>query len=576
MIESLSIQQKLACDKIIQGEYFIENLPSDFDTKPIGTFAITQGESLDLFHLFYVDVEANNKLVNKLQIKVKVTGEYEIVDKLTGEDLDKQLNALNADKIILGVPIKMIQILNDVYIQNSTNNLMVRLQLLNIKEVRETEFIKTPFQVEQISLQNKIQKTLIASTLQELKQNKQFYWKKKRAGDISRFLQDNPKEGSYIFYEKQNGTPMIAYLKNKEVMHTELIFPIEPIEGLIEAIPLTEENLQHLIEIKDNRLYSTYEVKRSLKKEFEDAQKFQNEEIDKLNFSEALNQMTAFNEDELPLLYDGKNILNRPVGIACCQGRRESMEDAHLATEITFILQDNSYEGALFGVFDGHGGDACAKYIAANMKQILINHLQEYNKAMLSEANIFNAIKMAFVELSKNYPQEKGGSTATIALIIGSDIFVANVGDSRTLIQKKGEAVTLSVDAKPQAEKFKQGIEQRGGQVVFSRGAYRVGRLIAIARAIGDKNIQGITARPKITKFILDKAKLNEGWHLVLASDGLFEVCSSRQAAKEIFRLFTEGKTCEEIAKGMVEAAFHVGSTDNITVMIVDLGGGQE
>ena len=38
-------------------------------------------------------------------------------------------------------------------------------------------------------------------------------------------------------------------------------------------------------------------------------------------------------------------------------------------------------------------------------------------------------------------------------------------------------------------------------------------------------------------------------WHLILESDGLFDVCSSRQAAKEVHRLINEGKATKKLRK---------------------------
>lgn len=58
----------------------------------------------------------------------------------------------------------------------------------------------------------------------------------------------------------------------------------------------------------------------------------------------------------------------------------------------------------------------------------------------------------------------KGGSTAVTAILInGHKLVVANVGDSRAVICKKGVAEQLSVDHEPSKEK--QIIESKGGFV---------------------------------------------------------------------------------------------------------------
>ena len=58
----------------------------------------------------------------------------------------------------------------------------------------------------------------------------------------------------------------------------------------------------------------------------------------------------------------------------------------------------------------------------------------------------------------------KGGSTAVTAILINCHkLVVANVGDSRAVICKKGKAKQLSIDHEPSVER--ESIENRGGFV---------------------------------------------------------------------------------------------------------------
>lgn len=58
----------------------------------------------------------------------------------------------------------------------------------------------------------------------------------------------------------------------------------------------------------------------------------------------------------------------------------------------------------------------------------------------------------------------QGGSTAVTAILInGSKLWVANVGDSRAVLLKGGEAIQMSIDHDPNAERG--AIENRGGFV---------------------------------------------------------------------------------------------------------------
>ena len=79
------------------------------------------------------------------------------------------------------------------------------------------------------------------------------------------------------------------------------------------------------------------------------------------------------------------------------------------------------------------------------------------------------AIKRAYDKtdaeiLEKTRVLGRGGSTAVTAILLnGQTLFVANVGDSRAVLYKNGEAKQLSIDHDPGTEK--KDIENRGGFV---------------------------------------------------------------------------------------------------------------
>lgn len=64
----------------------------------------------------------------------------------------------------------------------------------------------------------------------------------------------------------------------------------------------------------------------------------------------------------------------------------------------------------------------------------------------------------------------RGGSTAVTAILIdGQKLWVANVGDSRAVLSRRGEAIQMSVDHEPNTERGS--IENRGGFVSNMPGA---------------------------------------------------------------------------------------------------------
>lgn len=83
--------------------------------------------------------------------------------------------------------------------------------------------------------------------------------------------------------------------------------------------------------------------------------------------------------------------------------------------------------------------------------------------------NIESALKNAYQKTDKEILEQalalgKGGSTAVTAILInGQKLVIANVGDSRAVISRKGVAIQLSVDHDPRNEK--KLIQSKGGFV---------------------------------------------------------------------------------------------------------------
>lgn len=255
------------------------------------------------------------------------------------------------------------------------------------------------------------------------------------------------------------------------------------------------------------------------------------------------------------------------VGIAEALGRRSSMEDAHIATTFTFNVGGEEKTVTLTGVFDGHGGPNASIDARQNMIQHLKERLAEHNPTELSDLGVWNALKLSLVDLSRDYGGADG-STANVSLRIDDDLWVANLGDSRSLlVGPDGKTIQTSEDAKPGDEKYQRGVENRGSAVFFKR----VGGVLAVARSLGDHGLEGgVSARPKITKFSRPPGGW-EGWSHVQCCDGVFDVASSKQVGRYVQQQKEAGKSSEEIASGLVKVAFAARSGDNLSAMIVPM-----
>ncbi len=278
------------------------------------------------------------------------------------------------------------------------------------------------------------------------------------------------------------------------------------------------------------------------------------------------------------------------VGTAHCQGIRPDMEDAHLVTSIE-IKVGGWIVARLFGVFDGHGDKGfVSQFIADNLPKRLQDNIQriaeEKGKTeltdevitdeVITDEVITDALTASFVQLNEELHSEEndsdtrklknakkhannGGTTATCALVIGNKAYVPNIGDSRTVLVKKGgTTIQLSEDAKPSHKRFEKAILKAGGFINMNRV---LGRL-AVARDLGMKFFkETVSPRPKITRIDIE-----DGDSLVLACDGLFDVASTDDVGRAV-RKMTDSDPAQ-IASSLVIKAINAGSQDNVSCVV--------
>ena len=99
----------------------------------------------------------------------------------------------------------------------------------------------------------------------------------------------------------------------------------------------------------------------------------------------------------------------------------------------------------------------------------------------------------------------------------------------RVVACRAGPAIPLSTDHKPDRSDERQRIEDAGGFVIWA-GTWRVGGVLAVSRAFGDKLFKAcVIANPEIQEEEIDGADL-----IILASEGLWNVFSNKEAAMGI------------------------------------------
>mmetsp|Transcript_113467 Transcript_113467/g.169738 ORF Transcript_113467/g.169738 Transcript_113467/m.169738 type:complete len:526 (-) Transcript_113467:28-1605(-) len=173
------------------------------------------------------------------------------------------------------------------------------------------------------------------------------------------------------------------------------------------------------------------------------------------------------------------------------------------------------------------------------------------------------------------------GATAIVAVITGRTLTVANAGDSRAVLCRKGgETLPLSFDHKPQQEREMTRISNAGG---FVNHFGRVNGNLNLSRSIGDlkykqvPNIapedQMITAEPDIVQITLEP----DDEFIILGCDGIWD-CLTNETAVKYVRERIDEKLPTEIGAEMLDTIISddprvtqgIGG-DNMTVMIIDL-----
>ncbi|PJF17039.1 hypothetical protein PSACC_03149 [Paramicrosporidium saccamoebae] len=215
-----------------------------------------------------------------------------------------------------------------------------------------------------------------------------------------------------------------------------------------------------------------------------------------------------------------------------------------------------------FAVFDGHGGKSAAAWCGEHFPELLLKNLPggivpEVLDQTFAEADSFlNAAHGIF-----------SGCTAIVALYRheqrdGQDVtvlYTGNTGDSRAVLYREGKAIRLSYDHKGSDVIEQQRVKDAGGFILNDR----VNGMLAITRALGDAEMKDyIAGRPYTTETVIDRTKDSI---LILACDGLWDVCSDQEACDHI----KDVTDTQKAAEMLVEYAIKNDSYDNLSVLVI-------
>ncbi|CAL9055361.1 probable protein phosphatase 2C 74 isoform X1 [Musa acuminata AAA Group] len=241
------------------------------------------------------------------------------------------------------------------------------------------------------------------------------------------------------------------------------------------------------------------------------------------------------------------------------KGQRHMMEDGYAV--IPNIHGDSKQ--AFFGVFDGHGGRAAVDFVSEKLGKNIVAALDEPEK---KENQAEMAIKAGYLTTDRDFLSQgvRSGACAATVLLRDGELHVANVGDCRVVMSRKGVADALTDDHRAGREDERNRIENSGGYVTCRNGIWRVNDSLAVSRAIGDLNMkEWIISEPETKSLQLTP----DCEFLILGSDGLWDKVGNQEAVDVVSRQSNAMKSCRDL----IEVSCGRGNRDDITVMVIDL-----
>lgn len=255
--------------------------------------------------------------------------------------------------------------------------------------------------------------------------------------------------------------------------------------------------------------------------------------------------------------------------------------------------------GRFVAVFDGHGGSEVSATLRDELfdlysKVLPIKHWEERDDFNATKTRIPSisshvaALRRALEQVEEGIVKQddliyQGSTAVAVVLHVGEDgtrtLLSANVGDSRAVLSRKGSAVDLTRDHKPNDEREKARIRALGEEIEWDPYGelYRV-RDLSLSRAIGDRFAKpAVSSEAEIKHFPVADA---DDEFILLASDGLWDVMTSQEAVDYVHESLqiSESDNVEEtaildkrktMARIVTNEALERGSADNVCVIIV-------
>ena len=332
------------------------------------------------------------------------------------------------------------------------------------------------------------------------------------------------------------------------------------------------------------------------------------------------------NEDRYVLVnslnkaHNHKSTNSSPVGGMPYQGQGQTA-NAHEVTSSGSIVgsSPDPEEYGFFAVYDGHCGSQASQYLQDNLHQRISLHPNYPGDIETALAQTCVSIDNEFLDLCEER-KWYSGSTALGVVLRDDKLYMFNIGDCMAVLCRgNGVASVMNTPHKPGQPEEEKRIKKANGWITEEKELY-MGRLhrmdlsdpvvrdkaqkvtwvvihrvcgeLAVSRSIGDPDYKRFLPHANVDALfnwpddhnesfaadlvipdpevkVFDLSKSDE--FFIIASDGLWDVVGPEDAVVQTRSSLLAGKTPYETAEDLCDLALKLGSSDNVTVVVVML-----
>jgi serine/threonine protein phosphatase PrpC len=242
------------------------------------------------------------------------------------------------------------------------------------------------------------------------------------------------------------------------------------------------------------------------------------------------------------------------------KGKRKLNED-YIGKSI-FSLKRN--KALLLAVADGMGGYKGGDVASRKAVEFFLTEMRKCLRWSNSLDRIRFHLKSTYKKINRQLYQEglankelqEMGTTLASLVLVDNKYLIANVGDSRAYYMNNEEIIQITEDHSALAEAIKEGLYSPSE---IAKMPYQH----ALTRSLGNKEAVEVDIFPERGYF-----EAKDGEIIFFLTDGI----TSTVSELELYERIISTNKLKKAAKDIVSLAYRKGSTDNMSIALLELG----